>query len=195
MRDALVEPTPRSRSSCPASQSSTNRGVGVEETGSSRKAGVSSLLQECSTAHAKSHWRQPMHRSGLMNTVFMASPGPPSGAPDLHPGSRSPSPFPIGPWVLARVGQRAREPRRGIGGSRDLRPYRDPARRDQTDRVTQATRSRERAKDGAREGSMESDMIPMLTVVVTDALSASTAFPPSAHGSPRYAPGPIGSHR
>ena len=42
-----------------------------------------------------------MHRSGLMNTVFMASPGPPSGAPDLHPGSRSPSPFPIGPWVLA----------------------------------------------------------------------------------------------
>ena len=25
----------------------------------------------------------------------------------------------------------------------------------------------------------------MLTVVVTDALSASTAFPPSAHGSPR----------
>jgi hypothetical protein len=28
------------------------------------------LLREASTAQANSHWRQPMHRSGLTNTAF-----------------------------------------------------------------------------------------------------------------------------
>ena len=40
-------------------------------TGSSAKARAGSLLSECATAQANSHCRQPMQRSGLMNTVCM----------------------------------------------------------------------------------------------------------------------------
>src|SRR5210317_2437489 len=39
--------------------------------GSSAKASAGSLLWECATAQANSHCRQPMQRSGLMNTVCM----------------------------------------------------------------------------------------------------------------------------
>src|SRR5210317_2135111 len=40
-------------------------------TGSSARARAGFLLWECATAQANSHCRQPMQRSGLMNTVCM----------------------------------------------------------------------------------------------------------------------------
>ena len=62
----------------PASTWIRFRGVGC-----SNGASDGCCVVECSTAQANSHWRQPMHRSGLTKTVSISSPLV-SGLPGRH---------------------------------------------------------------------------------------------------------------